>query len=106
MKALRLILFGIVIAVFALFAFSNWTPVLVALPDGSKVSVFLPVVVFAAFILGWLPVLLLHFAARASWRRRTSRVEKLLDDALSTGPRVAVPTTTTGFPPPTVPPPL
>ena len=51
MKALRLVLFGIVLALFALFAFSNWTRVPVVLPDGAIVSVFLPVVVFAAFLL-------------------------------------------------------
>lgn len=99
MKALRLVLFGVVLALFALFAFSNWNRVPVTLPDGTIVAVFLPVVVFAAFLLGWLPVLLLHLAARASWRRRTARVEKLLDDALSTRPRVAAPTATTAFPP-------
>ncbi len=99
MRALRLILFGIVLALFALFAFSNWTRVPVVLPDGGIVSVFLPVVVFVAFLVGWLPVLLIHLAARASWRRRTAKVERLLDDALTTGPRVAVPSPTTAFPP-------
>lgn len=87
MRALRLILFGVVLALFALFAFSNWTRIPIVLPDGTIVSVFLPVVVFVAFLIGWLPVLLLHFAARATWRRRTAKVERLLDDALATGPR-------------------
>ncbi len=99
MRALRLVLFGIVLALFALFAFSNWTPVSIVLPEGDRALVPLPAVVFVAFLLGWLPVLLLHLAARASWRRRTAKVERLLDDALSTGPRVAVPTPTTAFPP-------
>ena len=89
MKALRLILFGVVLALFLLFAYSNWTPVPIVLPDGAKAMTPLPVVVFVAFLLGWLPVLLLHLAARASWRRRTAKVERLLDDALSTGPRVS-----------------
>lgn len=89
MKALRLVLFGVVLALFVLFAFSNWTRVPVVLPDGAIVSVFLPVVVFAAFLLGWLPILLVHFAARASWRRQTAKVERLLDDSLAAGPRIA-----------------
>ncbi len=99
MKALRLVLFGVVLALFALFAFSNWTRVPVVLPDGAIVAVFLPVLVALAFLLGWLPVLLLHLAARSSWRRRTAKVERLLDDALATGPRVAVPAPTTAFAP-------
>lgn len=96
MKALRLILFGIVLALFVLFAYSNWTRVPLVLPDGAIVSVFLPIVVLVAFVLGWLPVLLIHLAARASWRRRTAKVERLLDDALSTGPRAAPPLATPG----------
>ena len=72
MKALRLILFGVVLALFVLFAYSNWTPVPIVLPDGGRALTPLPVVVLVAFVLGWLPVLLLHLAARASWRRRTA----------------------------------
>ncbi len=98
MKALRWIVFGAVLALFALFSFSNWTRVPITLPDGAIVAVFLPIVVFIAFLLGWLPVLLLHLAARASWRRRTAKVERLLDDALSTGPRVVAPPSS-AFPP-------
>ena len=99
-KALRLVLLGGVLALFVLFSYSNWTRVPVVLPDGTIVSVFLPIVVFVAFLLGWLPILLLHLGARASWRRRTAKVERLLDDALSTGPRVAaVPTSTGSFTP-------
>jgi len=88
MKALRLILFGVVLALFVLFSFSNWVRVPVVLPDGTTVSVFLPIVVIVAFVLGWLPTLLLHVASRASWRRRAARTDRLLEDALSTGTRV------------------
>ncbi len=91
MRALRLIGFGVVLALFALFAFSNWTRVPLVLPDGATVSVFLPLIVLAALLVGWLPMLLVHLAARATWRRRTAKVERLLDDALSAGPRVAPP---------------
>jgi len=99
MSIVRWIVFGAALAVFVLFAFSNWTPVPLVLPDGGRGFVPLPVIVFVAFALGWLPVLLMHLAARASWRRRTAKVERLLDDALSAGPRVAPPTATTAFPP-------
>lgn len=91
MKALRLVLFGAVLALFVLFAVNNWVKVPISLPNGSLVSVSLPLVVLVSFLVGWIPVLLLHLAARASWRRRTGKVERLLDEALSTGPRVASP---------------
>lgn len=98
MQALRLILFGVVLALFALFSFNNWVPVPVVLPDGAKILISLPIVVFVAFLLGWLPVLLLHLASRAASRRRLAKVERLLEDALSgaraTPPMTAMPPST------------
>jgi uncharacterized integral membrane protein len=99
MKAFRLILSGALLALFILFAFNNWVPVPVVLPNGSKVSVFLPIIVLISFVLGWLPMLLVHLVARSSWQRRSAKVDRLLDDALSTGPRVAAQPTPSSFPP-------
>jgi len=100
MKAVRLILFGALLALFILFAFNNWVSVPVDLPNGTKVAILLPIVVLASVLLGWLPMLLLHLTARASWRRRTAKVERLLDDAQSAGPRVVQPlTAANSFPP-------
>jgi putative membrane protein len=89
MKALKLIGFGALLALFILFAFNNWVRVPIDLPDGSKVLVFLPIIVLVSVLLGWLPMLLVHVASRSSWRRRTARVERLLDEAQAAGPRVA-----------------
>ncbi len=100
MKAFRLILFGALLAVFILFAFNNWVPVPVDLPNGAKVSIFLPIIVLVSVLLGWLPMLLVHLVARSSWQRRSAKVDRLLDDALSAGPRVAPPP----VPAPSVPP--
>lgn len=89
MKAVKLIVFGALLALFALFAFNNWVRVPVDLPDGSKVLIFLPIIVLLSIIIGWLPMLLVHVASRSTWRRRTARVERLLDEAQASGPRVA-----------------
>ena len=86
MKAVRLIVFGVVLALFALFAFNNWTPVPFHRPDGETVPVALPIIVAAAFVLGWLPTQLIHWAARAQWRRRLAKAERQLVDALGAGP--------------------
>ena len=91
MKALRLILFGVFAALFALFAFNNWTAVDFHRPDGVVVKVALPIIVAVAFVLGWLPMLLLHWAARAQWRRRLVKSDRMLADALSTGPKGTAP---------------
>ena len=98
MKALRWILVGAMLALYALFAVNNWVPVPVSLPNGALAHPPLPVVVFVAFVLGWLPVLLLHIAARATWRRRIAKVERALDEA--TRPVATVPAVdVVGFPP-------
>lgn len=83
MKALRLILSGVLLALFALFALNNWTYAPVSLPNGTLVSMPLPVIVAIALLVGWLPMLLIHLASRATWKRRALRAERLLDEALS-----------------------
>ena len=87
MRALRLIGFGALLALFVLFAFNNWTRVPVDLPNGTIVLVFMPVIVLVSILIGWLPMLLVHVASRSSWRRRTARAERLLDEAQASGPR-------------------
>ncbi len=91
MKAIKLIGFGALLALFVLFAFNNWTRVSVDLPNGTIVLVFLPVIVLISILIGWLPMLLIHVASKSTWRRRTARVERLLDEAQALGPRVASP---------------
>ena len=75
MKALRLILFGMALAAFVLFAIPNWVTVHVNL-GATIMDIKLPVLLLAAFLLGWLPTLLLHYASRATWRRRLAKVDR------------------------------
>ncbi len=88
MNAIRWILFGALLAIFVLFAIPNWTLVSVNLGT-TTLDVRLPLLLLAGFLLGWLPTLLMHWTARATWRRRTAKVDRMLEDALSTGPRTA-----------------
>lgn len=86
MKAVRWVLFGALLAAFVLFAIPNWRTVPVNL--GTTVLDFnLPILLLLAFVLGWLPTLLMHWTARAAWRRRTAKVDRLLEEAQSVGPR-------------------
>lgn len=89
MKIVRWVLFGAVLALYVVFAVNNWVPVPVTLPNGATVMTPLPMIVFGAFLLGWLPLLLLHVASRATWRRRIGKVERALDEA--TRPVVVAP---------------
>jgi lipopolysaccharide assembly protein A len=72
-------LFWIVLTVIAVaFAFKNWTPVTVLLWGNIVVDVKLPILLFAAFLLGLLPMFVLHRASRWRLRRKLDHVERSL----------------------------
>ena len=75
-------LFWIVLTVIAVaFAFKNWTPVTVLLWGNIVVDVKLPVLLFTAFLLGLLPMFILHRASRWRLRRKLEHVERTRGDA-------------------------
>ncbi len=88
MKAVRLILFGALLAAFVLFSIPNWTLVQINLA-ATILDVRLPVILLAGFLLGWLPTILMHWTARATWRRRSAKMDRMLEEAQSAGPRAA-----------------
>jgi putative membrane protein len=75
MSFLRTLLWIVVAVVVALFSFNNWTIVSVHLWDGLILDTKLPVLLFAAFLLGLLPPLILWQATRWRLRRRLQAAE-------------------------------
>lgn len=75
MSFLRTLLWIVVAVVVALFSFNNWTIVSVQLWDGLILDTKLPVLLFAAFLLGLLPPLILWQATRWRLRRRLQAAE-------------------------------
>jgi uncharacterized integral membrane protein len=72
-------LFWVVLAVVAVvFAMRNWTPVQVSLWGGLIVEAKLPVIVFGAFFLGFLPTFGWHRASRWRMQRRIESHERAL----------------------------
>ena len=70
-------LFWVALAIIlVLFATVNWTPVTLNLCGGLEADIKLPVLVFAAFLLGFLPMLLVHRARMWSLRRRIDNLER------------------------------
>lgn len=64
-------LFWVVLAIaLVLFATINWVPVTVNLWGGLEADVKLPVLVFAAFLLGFLPMFLIHRTRIWTLKRR------------------------------------
>ena len=74
-------LFWVVLAIIAVvFAMNNWTSVTVMLWGGLRLEAKLPVLVFGAFLLGFLPTFAWHRAARWRLRRRLDSQERALAD--------------------------
>lgn len=75
-------LFWIVVTVIAVaFAFKNWTPVTVLLWGNIVVDVKLPILLAVAFLLGMLPMFILHRASRWRLRRKLENAERALGEA-------------------------
>jgi lipopolysaccharide assembly protein A len=74
-------LFWVVLAVAAvIFAMRNWTPVTVSLWGGLLVEAKLPVLVYGAFLIGFLPTFGWHHASRWRLQRRIDSQERALSD--------------------------
>lgn len=72
-------LFWVVIAVVAvIFAFNNWTQVTVSLWGGLRVDAKLPILLLVAFLIGLLPLFVVHRATRWTLRRRLDNAERSL----------------------------
>jgi uncharacterized integral membrane protein len=70
-------LFWVVLAVImVLFAKANWTAVTLRLWGGLEADVKLPMLILAAFLLGFLPTLLVHRARIWSLKRRLEPLER------------------------------
>ena len=88
-------LFWVILAVLgAIFALNNWTPVTINLWSGLVLDTRLPVLMAGSFLLGLVPMFIVHRASRWSLRRRLDSSHRALTDPQ---PSVAVPV-------PTVPP--
>ncbi len=93
-------LFWVLIAVAAmLFAFNNWNTVTVNLWGGLQLDTRLPLLLFAAFLAGLLPAMLLHRATRWSLKRKINTMERALADVASPAPVAEKPVPAGAIPP-------
>lgn len=92
-------LFWVVLAVVAvIFAVNNWTQVTISLWGGLQADAKLPVLLLAAFLIGLVPMYLLHRATRWSLRRRLDSAERSLAELRAIDAPPAMPTATAGLP--------
>jgi lipopolysaccharide assembly protein A len=96
MQFLKTLFWAAFAVVVVLFAHGNWYPVQLRLWGDLEADVKLPVLVFAAFLIGFLPTFALYRARLWSMRRRIETHERNLVNAQITG----APAAPSGAPPP------
>jgi uncharacterized integral membrane protein len=75
MHFLKTVFWVLVAVVAALFAKANWAPVTVKLWDDLVADVRLPLLLFLAFLIGWLPTWILMRARVWALKRRVDALE-------------------------------
>ncbi len=92
-------LFWVALAIIlVLFASVNWRPVTLTLWGGLEADVKLPVLLLVAFLLGFLPMLVLHRARLWSVKRRLEAQERHVATAHTASADPAPPSTPTPAP--------
>jgi len=76
MQFLKTLFWVVLAVVLVLFASVNWVPVTVHLWGGLEADVKLPALLMAAFLLGFVPMLVLHRARLWSLNRRLESQER------------------------------
>ncbi|HEX2764727.1 MAG TPA: LapA family protein [Allosphingosinicella sp.] len=76
MQFLKTLFWIVLTVVLVLFAKANWTPVTLRLWGGLEADVKLPVLVLFAFLLGFLPTLILYRTRLWGLRRRVEPAER------------------------------
>lgn len=83
MKSLRTILWLVIVAALAAFSAANWEPVELTIWQDLKLDTKLPALVIAAFLLGLLPMWLIHRTTRWRLQRRITNLETTLAGSAS-----------------------
>jgi lipopolysaccharide assembly protein A len=95
MQILRTIVWVVLLIVLLLFSINNWTTTEVKIWEGLILETKLPALVIIAFLLGLVPMWLIHIAARWRMTRRIAALETSVRAATpvaAPGPTTPLPT--------------
>lgn len=81
MRFLKTIFWTLIAVVAAIFGANNWIPVSVNIWNGMMVDTYLPLLLLIAFLIGMLPVLLLHQLTRWQLGRKLETTKRALVEA-------------------------
>ena len=98
MQFLKTLFWVALAVVLVLFSLNNWRPVTLELWGGLEADVKLPILLIAAFLIGFLPTMLLYRARLWSLRRRLDTHERNTVVVARTQPPAATATELPGAP--------
>ena len=81
MQFLRTLFWVVVAAVGVIFAYRNWVPAEIQLWGGLEADVKLPLLMLFAFLIGFVPVFVLHKATRWRFKRKLDNMQRALEEA-------------------------
>ena len=84
MQFLRTVFWVVLAVVGVIFATANWTPVTLNLWSGKVLDTRLPVLMLVTFLLGLVPMMIIHRTTRWRRRRRLDNANRALTEALPT----------------------
>lgn len=89
----RTVIWVLLTIILVVFSMANWTPVTVTIWPGQVLDTKLPVLIFAAFLIGSLPLWIALRTSRWSLKRRIETSERQLADLRAMANRPADPPT-------------
>ena len=75
MQIAKTIVWALIVAALAVFAYANWFRIDVNIWSGVVLNTPLPMIILSSFLLGFLPMWLFHRAARWRLKRRITSLE-------------------------------
>lgn len=86
MQIIRTIVFVLLLIALLLFSINNWQPVDVKIWEGLVLETRLPALVIVSFLLGLVPMWLLHRAGRWRLKRRINALENTVKATTANAP--------------------
>ena len=105
MQIIRTIVWVLVLVALLVFAINNWTPISVKIWEGLILETKIPALVIVAFLIGLVPMWIVHRSARWRLERRIGTLENAMRSAsVSLAAPVEKTEPAEGTPPATTPP--
>ncbi len=80
MPFIKALIWAAAVIIIVIFAANNWVPVTIALWGDLLLDTKLPVLIIAAFLIGWLPLYLIHKTGRWRMQRQIRTLQAVPTD--------------------------